>query len=665
MTISIGAASAGMGPRSALEDFGQHKEAHSFDPRIVARLLTYLRPHWRKMTLAIALVLISSALTLSAPYLIKVAIDEHIARGDAAGLARVALALAGVFLAIYATTALLQYILAWVGQQVLATLRAQLFRHLQTLPLGYHDTHIVGVTISRVINDVSVINDLLSQGVVTFAGDAVVLVGIVAVMLSMSPRLALITFCVLPLMVLATWLFARQAQVAFRETRARIAAVVGDLAENISGMRVIQAFAQEESSQEHFDEVNRANRDAHVAAMTLSFIFLPTVEFLGMLATGIVLWFGGLAVIGEEITLGVVVAFLAYVTRFFQPIQELSQLYTTMQAAMAGGERVLELLDTQPDVRDARDAIEMPPIVGRIELRNVSFAYRKFATEDTGNTEKRISPAPSVSPVVSNYVLRDVSFAYPRSATENTEEKFSVSSVSPVAPNYVLRDVNLVIEPGQTIALVGPTGAGKTSIANLIARLYDVSAGAVLIDGYDVRAVTQRSLRRQTGIVPQEPFLFAGTIADNIRFGHPDATPREIEDAARLANAHDFIAALPAGYDTEILEGGVNLSVGQRQLICIARAVLANPRILILDEATASVDTLTEVLIQDALARLLVGRTAIVIAHRLSTIRNADLICVVNDGRIVERGTHDELLALGGLYRQLYERQFVNEPMNQ
>ncbi|MCI0475824.1 MAG: ABC transporter ATP-binding protein/permease, partial [Anaerolineales bacterium] len=427
--------------------------------------------------------------------------------------------------------------------------------------------------------------------------------GNVAVMLSMSPRLALITFCVMPMMVLATWLFARQAQVAFRQTRARIAAVVGDLAENISGMRVIQAFAQEEASLEHFDEVNRANRDAHIAAMTLSFIFLPTVEFLGILATGIVLWFGGLAVIADELTLGVVVAFLAYVTRFFQPIQELSQLYTTMQAAMAGGERVLELLDTPPDVHDAPDAIEMPPIVGRVELRDVSFAYR--------------------------------------------------------GEDYVLCDVNLVIEPGQTIALVGPTGAGKTSIANLIARLYDVTEGAVLIDGKDVRQVAQRSLRRQTGIVPQEPFLFAGTIGDNIRFGHLDATPREIQDAARLANAHEFIAALPDGYETAIQEGGVNLSVGQRQLICIARAVLANPRILILDEATASVDTLTEMLIQDALARLLAGRTAIVIAHRLSTIRNADLICVVNDGQIVERGRHEELLAQDGLYRQLYERQFV------
>jgi ATP-binding cassette, subfamily B, multidrug efflux pump len=356
-------------------------------------------------------------------------------------------------------------------------------------------------------------------------------------------------------------------------------------------------------SQERFDEVNGANRDANVAAMTLSFLFLPAVEFLGMLATGIVLWFGGRAVIDNQLTIGVIVAFLAYVTRFFDPIQELSQLYTTMQSAMAGGERVLELLDTLPDVRDAPNAPEMPPIVGRIELAGVSFAYRDAA--------------------------------------------------------YVLHDLNLVIEPGQTIALVGPTGAGKSSIANLIARLYDATNGAVLIDGTDVRSVAQRSLRRQTGIVPQEPFLFSGTIADNICFGHLDATPREIEDAARLANAHEFIAALPTGYATDIQEGGVNLSVGQRQLICMARAVLADPHILILDEATASVDTLTEQLIQDALQRLLTGRTAIVIAHRLSTIRNADLICVVNAGRIVERGRHEALVEQGGLYRQLYDRRFA------
>lgn len=604
MSISIGSSGSNMGPRGAIREFGKQQAGKAFDLRIVVRLLAYLRPYWLRMTIAIAFVLISAALTLSVPYLIKVAIDQSIASGDLAGLTQLALALMAIFVAIYATTAVLQYLLSWIGDQVLATLRGQLFRHLQDLPLGYHDTHIVGVTISRVINDVAVINDLLSQGLITFVEDVFVLIGIIVVMLSLSLRLALITFTVLPLMLLATWLFARQAQVAFRQTRNRVAEVVGNLAENITGIRVIQAFAQEEPSQERFDEVNGANRDANVAAMTLSFLFLPAVEVLGMLATGIVLWFGGRAVIDSQLTIGVVVAFLAYVTRFFDPIQELSQLYTTMQSAMAGGERVLELLDTPPAVRDAPNAPDMPPIVGRIELAGVSFAYRDEA--------------------------------------------------------YVLHDLNLIIEPGQTIALVGPTGAGKSSIANLIARLYDATKGAVLIDGTDVRAVAQRSLRRQTGIVPQEPFLFSGTIADNICFGHLGATPREIEDAARVANAHEFIAALPDGYATDIQEGGVNLSVGQRQLICMARAVLADPHILILDEATASVDTLTEQLIQEALQRLLAGRTAIVIAHRLSTIRNADLICVVQAGRIVERGQHQALAAQGGLYRQLYDRRFVD-----
>ncbi len=599
MSFSIGSSGPRMGPRGVIESFGEKVEGRTFDPRIVLRLLTFLRPHRRRMVAAFVLMLATTALTLAAPYLIKVAIDGPIAKGDMAGLTRTSLLIAAATVGLYLTSSGQQYLLSWVGQRVLATLRAQLFRHLQALPLGYHDTHIVGVTISRVINDVDVINELLSQGLITLIGDTLMLAGIIVVMLSMSPRLALLTFSVLPLMLLATALFARQARVAFRQTRARIAAVVGDLAEDLSGMRVIQAFAQEDTSHERFDEVNRANRDAYIAAMSLSFVFLPTVEFLGTLATGIVLWFGGRFVAHDELTLGVVVAFLAYVTRFFQPIQELSQLYTTLQAAMAGGERVLELLDTEPEVMDLPGASPMRHIAGQVELRRVSFSYR-------GDTR-------------------------------------------------VLHDVDLVVEAGQTVALVGPTGAGKTSIANVIARFYDVTDGAVLIDGLDVRQVTQRSLRRQMGLVPQDPFLFSGTIADNIRFGSPDAEEEKIEEAARLANAHEFIIALPDGYHTEILEGGVNLSIGQRQLICIARAVLADPRILILDEATASVDTVTEMLIQEALHRLLRGRTAIVIAHRLSTVQHADLICVVQAGRIVERGRHEQLLAAGGLYRDLYK----------
>ncbi len=337
--------------------------------------------------------------------------------------------------------------------------------------------------------------------------------------------------------------------------------------------------------------------------MSLSFIFLPTVEILGMLATAIVLLLGGVAVMGDALTVGVMVAFLAYVTRFFQPIQELSQLYTTMQSAMAGGERVLELLDTEPDVPDPPDGNEMPPIEGRVELDGVTFAYQN-----------------------------DI---------------------------QVLHDVNLVIEPGSTVALVGPTGAGKTSIANLIGRFYDVTEGAISIDGVDVRGVTQHSLRAQMGMVPQDPFLFSGTVADNVSYGRPEASAAEIESAAQRANAHEFILALPDGYATEILEGGANLSAGQRQLICIARAVLADPRILILDEATASVDTVTESLIQSALDRLLQGRTSIVIAHRLSTVRRADLICVVEDGAIVESGVHRDLMELDGVYATLVERQYV------
>lgn len=607
MSFSLGGG-GGMnmgGPRGMLENFAKGGDATpAFDAQIARRLLGLLRPHWQRMALAFVLMLGATVLTLLTPYLVKIAIDQNIAGGDTQGLHRTALLIALAYLGVFATTAGQRYQLAWVGQRVLGTLRQQLFGHLQRLSLSYHDKNIVGVTVSRVINDVGVINELLSQGLLTLIGDTLLLAGTVLVMVSMSPRLALLTFLVMPIMVLVTQWFARRAKVAFRDTRAKVAAVVGDLAENIAGMRVIQAFAQEDATQERFDEVNRANRDANIAAMSLSFLFLPAVEFLGAVATAVVLWFGGLAVMEDEVTIGVMVAFLAYVARFFQPIQELSQLYTTMQSAMAGGERVLGLLDTPPAVADPPDGAEMPPIQGRIELEEVDFFYRTDAP--------------------------------------------------------VLHEINLTVEPGQTVALVGPTGAGKTSIANLIARFYEVTGGALRIDGIDIRTVTQHSLRCQMGLVPQDPFLFSGTIRDNIRFGRMDATDKEVEAAARSANAHEFILALPDGYATVILEGGANLSVGQRQLICIARAVLADPRILILDEATASVDTVTEALIQEALDRLLEGRTSIVIAHRLSTIRNADVICVLQAGRIVEQGRHEALLAQGGLYAQLYARQFVD-----
>ncbi|MEM7128783.1 MAG: ABC transporter ATP-binding protein [Chloroflexota bacterium] len=607
MGLSIGTTSSGSGgPRGMLRNYGQDPDAgaRAIDVHVIRRMLAFLRPHWLKMVTATLLMLVVTGLTLLTPFLLKEAIDGYITQGDIQGLDRIALIMLGAFLLLYLATAGQRYLLSWVGQRVLATLRSDMVSQLQRLSLSYHDTNIVGVTISRVISDVAVINELLSQGLITVIGDLLILVGIVVVMLSMSPWLALLAFSVIPLLLLATYIFSGKAKVAFRQVRRNNAAVIGNLAEALTGVRVIQAFAQEDAALGRFEALNRRNRDGHISAISLSMTFLPVVEFLGIAATAIVLWFGGRAVAADELTLGVMVAFLAYVTRFFQPIQELSQLYTTMQAAMAGGERVLQLLDTAPAVQNPPDAREMPPIQGRIELQKVRFAYRKNEP--------------------------------------------------------VLHQLDLVIEPGQTVALVGHTGAGKTSIANLVARFYDVTGGAVLIDGIDVRSVTQQSLRSQMGIVSQDPFLFPGTVGENISFGRPDSSLSAVQEAAMLANAHDFIQELPDGYETVIQEGGNNLSLGQRQLICIARAILANPKILILDEATASVDTVTELLIQSALDQLLSQRTAIVIAHRLSTIRNADMICVLENGRMIQQGAHEELMKQDGSYRQLYEKQFVN-----
>ena len=596
----------GGGPQSLLRSFGAVREGGSAGA--LWRLVRYLRPHTLRMAAAFGCMIGTTGLSLLAPLLIKIAIDGPIAGGDVLGLLAITAALGAAFVGIYALSALQRYLLSWVGQRVLATLRAELHRHLQRLSVSYHDRHIVGVTISHVIGDVAVINEALSQGLVAIAGDTLLLAGIVVAMLTFDVELALVTFAVVPLMLLATWVFSLRARRAFRITRERIAGVVGNLAEAIAGMGVIQAFGQQRIARRRFREVNAANRDSHIAAASLTFTFMPSVELLAMVATGAILLVGGLAVARGTLTLGVVVAFLAYVSRFFQPIQELSQLYATMQSAMAGADNVMRLLNTRPAVRDRRGAAAGPDpwqpwLTGRVELRGVDFAYH------------------------------------------------------PGAP--VLHEVDLVIEAGQTAALVGPTGAGKTTIVSLISRFYEVSGGAVLLDGHDVRDLAQENLRRHLALVPQEPFLFAGTIHDNIAFGRPDADAAAVAAASGAVGLDRFVAAMPMGYDTVVTEFGRNLSVGQRQLISVARAVLADPRILIMDEATSSVDSITESIIQRALQRLLAGRTAIIIAHRLATIRNADVIFVIDGGRVVERGRHDELMARDGSYAALNRRQMV------
>ncbi|MFW5743344.1 MAG: ABC transporter ATP-binding protein, partial [Spirochaetota bacterium] len=579
----IGMGGGGGGPRGLLHAMGGHEDGR-IQGWVIARLMRFVLPYWPRLVAAFFLMLVTTAAGLLVPYLTRVIIDVNIVERDTGGLWTNGLWLALAMLATYGAAAGQTYLLSILGQRVLYNLRARLFEHLQRLSVAYHDNHIVGVTVSRVMNDVAVINNLLSEGLITLVGDTILIAGTIGVMIAMDVRLALITFTILPIMVLATVIFSRRAKVAFRDTREKVATLVGNLAENIGGMRVIQSYAQEERSQEQFEVSNSENRRSHVRAMRLSFTFLPTIDVLGVAATGIVLLAGGIMAMRGAVTIGVIVAFMSYVGRFFVPIREMSQLFTTLQSASAGGERVLELLDTQPIVEDRPGAIDLQSVDGRVEFRDVFFSYR-----------------------------------------DNVE---------------VLHGVSLVAEPGETIAIVGPTGAGKSTITNLVCRFYEVTSGAVLVDGRDVRDITTASLHRHMGYVSQDPILFPGTIADNIAYGLEEASREErrarVEEAARNAEAHGFIADLVDGYDTRIYEGGVNLSVGQRQLLSIARAMLVDPRILIMDEATSSVDTVTEALIQRALDRLLSDRTALVIAHRLTTVQHAHRIYVIDGGRIIE-----------------------------
>ena len=621
----------------------------AYDATLMRRLLQYLRPYKPNVALALAAIISASVLQLAQPYLMKLAIDRYIAQADLAGVDRIAIA----FFFILIGSFILEYVQTWTlqitGQRIMYDMRLQIYRHLQRIDLQFYDRNPVGRLMTRVTTDVDVLNDMFTSGVVSIFGDIFTLAGIMIVLVSMDWRLALVTFAVLPLIVVVTQWFRRNVRESYRTVRMWVARINAFLQEHITGMSTVQLFRREQRTFERFDEINRRHRDTNIDSIFFYAVFYPAIEVIGALAAALIIWFGGRWTLQGTLTLGSLVAFLLYSGRFFRPISDMSEKFNVLQAAMASSERIFRLLDTPVRITSG-SGIRDP---GSAEVTETSGSVTQPASSTSASplsgslipdpaSRPRGPVAPSGPRPEGHIIFDHVWFAYD-------------------GENFVLRDVSFEVSPGERIGVVGATGAGKSTLINLLLRFYDVTRGRILIDGVDIRDLRLQDLRRLFSLVLQDVHLFSGTIAENIRLGDASITDAAIARAAEAVHASQFIERLPAGYASPVAERGATLSVGQKQLLSFARALAFNPRILVLDEATSSVDTETELLIRDALNVLMAGRTTIAIAHRLSTIQDMDQILVLHKGQLREAGRHQELLAQRGIYYKLYQLQYRDQ----